>query len=81
MADESQYRLRIPADLKAKLEAAAKASGRSMNAQVIHTLQLALDQADEMEEMREFMSEMEKRIDKLEVRVADHMHSTGFRDY
>lgn len=52
-----------------------------MNAQVIFTLQLALDQADELEEMRELMSEMEKRIDKLEVQVADHMQSTGFRDY
>lgn len=81
MADESQYRLRIPADLKAKLEAAARESGRSMNAQVLYTLQLALDQEDEVEILQRDRDDHEKRIADLERRMADVFQMSGWQDY
>lgn len=81
MADESQYRLRIPADLKAKLEAAARESGRSMNAQVLYTLQVALDQEDEVQILQRDRDEHEKRIADLERRMDDVFHMSGWRDY
>lgn len=44
MADtrtDPQYKLRLPADLKARIEAAAEANERSMNAEIIATLSRA----------------------------------------
>ncbi|KTR81590.1 hypothetical protein NS277_16420 [Novosphingobium barchaimii] len=69
MADESQYRLRIPADLKAKLEEAARASGRSMNAQVLYTLQLAMEQADELEDLRQKVKDHEVQLQEVWIHI------------
>lgn len=66
MADESHFRLRIPVALKAQIEAAAKEAGRSLNAQVVYTLQLALDQKDELEELRQTLDDHEDRIKDME---------------
>lgn len=81
MADESHFRLRIPSDLKAKLEAAAKESGRSMNAQVLYTLQLALDQTDELEELRGAVEDHETRIKDLEKDLYRVMDNAGMFQY
>ena len=81
MADESHFRLRIPADLKAKLEAAAKESGRSMNAQVLYTIQLALAQEDEVEELRASSQDHEERIRELEKDVMRLIDATGIDHY
>lgn len=81
MADESHFRLRIPADLKAKLEAAAKESGRSMNAQVLYTIQLALDQEGEVEELRASSQDHEERIRELEKDVMRLIDATGIDHY
>jgi cell division protein FtsB len=77
MAEESHFRLRIPADLKAKLEAAAKESGRSMNAQVLYTLQLALSQEDEIEKLRQSNDDLEDRVRDLERDVGRLIDATG----
>jgi hypothetical protein len=36
--DDPKFVLRLPADLKARVEAAAKANGRSINAEIVNTL-------------------------------------------
>lgn len=46
---DSQFRLRLPVDLKARLEEAAKAEGRSINAQVLVYLEESLNRAGPVE--------------------------------
>lgn len=77
MAEESHFRLRIPADLKAQIEAAAKEAGRSLNAQVIYTLQLALSQEDEIEKLRQSNDDLEDRVRDLERDVGRLIDATG----
>ena len=91
--DESGYsyfRLRIPADLKAKIEAAAQESGRSLNGQVLASIQAALGQEDEIESLKNRISElfvmnaeMQRQIDRMEndistVREVGGMHEGNF---
>lgn len=45
-SDDIQTNLRLPADLKSKLKAAADASNRSMNAEVVARLEDSFDSAE-----------------------------------
>lgn len=81
MAEESHFRLRIPADLKAQIEAAAKEAGRSLNAQVIYTLQLSMEQESEIEELKSYREDHEERIKALEKDVMRLLDSTGIDYY
>lgn len=76
----SYFRLRIPADLKAKIETAAQESGRSLNGQVLASIQASFDQADEMEELRNLVEEHEKRIDKAEYQIHELMSRIGMQE-
>lgn len=40
---QKPYPLRIPDELRQRLEAAAAKSGRSLNAEIVHTLEMALE--------------------------------------
>lgn len=48
-----------------------------MNAQVLHTLQVALSQADELEELRNYAEDHEKRIDRLEYQISEALGRLG----
>ena len=41
---DPQFNVRMPADLKEKIEEAAKENGRSMNAEIVYRLQQSLDE-------------------------------------
>ena len=77
MADESQYRLRIPADLKAKLEAAARDAGRSMNAQVLKLIEDALGQQGEIEALRDQIADHDERMKEMERDIVRLLDSAG----
>ena len=42
---DPQFNVRMPADLKEKIEDAAKKNGRSMNAEIVYRLQRTFDEA------------------------------------
>ncbi|WP_180396166.1 Arc family DNA-binding protein [Klebsiella pneumoniae] len=42
--EDPQFKLRLPADLKAKLDQRAKLNGRSINAELVQIVQAALEQ-------------------------------------
>jgi len=44
---DPQFNVRMPADLKEKIEEAAKENGRSMNAEIVYRLQQSLDDPQE----------------------------------
>lgn len=75
----SYFRLRIPADLKAKIEAAALEAGRSLNGQVLASIAAALEQEDEIAKLKEWNADLEKRIDRIEIRIDDHLGDRDFR--
>lgn len=53
MADEAHFRLRIPRDLKEWVEKEAEKNHRSINAQIVHLIDLAKDEAEFHEHMEE----------------------------
>jgi hypothetical protein len=77
MAIESHFRLRIPADLKAKIEEMARVSGRSLNAQVLFSLEMALGQQDEISELKARCDEHEGSIKELEKDVSRLLEYAG----
>lgn len=81
MSDESHFRLRIPADLKALVETAAKAEGRSINAQIIKYIEVALGQGEEMAEVRSYIDDHDERLKAVERDVQRLLDSTGIDYY
>lgn len=65
---DPQLKLRIPADLKRKLDAAAEALRRPVGNEIIARLEASFAQ-DEMAGVPDFT--VSDRLDKLEKRVAD----------
>ena len=68
MTDRHQaqaYPLRLPADLKAKVEEAAAASGRSLNAEIIARLEstfLSPEESMSVAEMREILKSLQRDV-------------------
>jgi hypothetical protein len=75
------FRLRLPENLKAQIEASAKANGRSMNAEVLSRLERSFDLDDGLTELDEGFTDHEKRIDQLESQVQTLMERAGLADY
>ena len=64
---DPQFNVRMPADLKEKIEEAAKENGRSMNAEIVYRLQQSLNE------------EQEDHVDgfhTIEMKVLDHRNYT-----
>ena len=64
---DPQFNVRMPADLKEKIEEAAKKNGRSMNAEIVYRLQRSLDE------------EQEEHVDgfhTIQMTMADHRNYT-----
>ncbi|WP_278368666.1 Arc family DNA-binding protein [Acetobacter orientalis] len=77
---ESQIHVRVPARLKAEIENAAKASGRSMNAEIVYRLEAGIpDDLPVLSFLREEATELEFQIDGLKRERADQ--SAQAKDY
>ena len=59
---DPQFNVRMPADLKEKIEEAAKENGRSMNAEIVYRLQQSLDEG---------RAETISNIRHMELRIVD----------
>ena len=62
--------LRIPAGLKDHIAELARANGRSLNAQVIALIEIAIEQESLTEEL-------DRRVDKLEYQVSEILARLG----
>lgn len=81
------FRLRLPEDLKAQIEASAKANGRSMNAEVLSRLERSFDLDDgladldtRVQNIEENERETYRRLEELESRMASVMEHTHMTD-
>jgi hypothetical protein len=66
---DPQVNLRIPAELKADVDAAAEASGRSMNAEVVYRLGLSFDRPQEEGELMSAYERSEEYVKALQGQV------------
>lgn len=67
---DPQLNLRIPEDLKLRIENSAKLSGRSINSEAIHLFNVGLSAP----EVEDFINELENKISNLESENMDlHM--------
>lgn len=62
--DDPQFRIRLPAEVKAHVEREAKRSRRSLNAEIVYLLQLALDRLSEWERHHAFAAEYQAQADE-----------------
>lgn len=77
---ESQLHVRVPARLKAEIESAAKASGRSMNAEIVYRLESGIpDDSPGLRFLKEEAAELEFQIDGLRRERAEQ--SAQVKDY
>lgn len=67
--DDPQFKLRLPADLKAKLDQRAKMNGRSINAELVQIVQVALSEPspvsgyrDDAERLADQQAEQFKKV-------------------
>ncbi|HEM7855904.1 Arc family DNA-binding protein [Citrobacter koseri] len=51
--DDPQFKLRLPADLKAKLDQRAKMNGRSINAELVQIVRMALSEPSSLSVCRD----------------------------
>ena len=83
--DIAPYGVRMPAELKEKLQSLAKKHGRSLNSEIVHILEeyvsppkvdfmppLSDEEIRSPEKIQEWMSEMSKRIAIIDQVVSKH---------
>ncbi|MEQ1203029.1 Arc family DNA-binding protein [Acinetobacter baumannii] len=63
---DQQFPLRLPPELKEKLENACKESGRSKNAEAVYRLEQSFEQNSNQNEVLQKMEELLQRLEKLE---------------
>lgn len=61
---QNSYPLRMPDELRARLEALSKANGRSMNAEIVAILQRAVDTPPGASEMDQFVDQIAEKLAK-----------------
>lgn len=66
---DPQLNFRIPAELKARLEEAARAAGRSLNSELVARLQASLDAAHDSQHRETFA----RRFDRMALQI-DALH-------
>lgn len=72
--EDAQLKIRLPAELKAEIEAAAKSAQRTMNAEIVARLQQSFEGGPgseelrrELEHQRQLAEERARTIDSLEI--------------
>ncbi|WP_159598801.1 Arc family DNA-binding protein [Starkeya nomas] len=71
-ADEVRLTLRLPIGVRDRLIEKGKASGRSLNAEIVTRLERTISEEDEYVNIYEYAGELEQRLEKLERLVGDH---------
>jgi hypothetical protein len=74
MTQTTPYPLRLPADMRNELEAAAKAAGRSLQQEILLRLQASLESGEPANEQPDFASqvqELRRRLEVVEQTISD----------
>jgi Arc-like DNA binding domain len=71
---DPQLKIRLPRPLKVKVEASARANGRSLNAEIVHLIQRAMSEAPDTipwtaADFRARLDELTAEVTKLKKRV------------
>ncbi len=84
---DPQVNFRIPAELKDKLDEAARENGRTLTAELILRLEMTFDHDDQVQDLQEQVKYLEERIEhlednskKLEIKILDVMQHVGLYD-
>lgn len=71
-ADEVRLTLRLPIGVRDRLIEKGKASGRSLNAEIVTRLERTISEEDENVNIYEYVAEIERRLERIEQKVQDH---------
>ena len=69
---DPQVNFRIPAELKDKLDSAAKDNGRTLTAELILRLEMTFEQDNQVKDLIERIEKLEEAIDSLEYDSREH---------
>lgn len=78
--EDPQMKIRLPADLKDQIEAAAKAAGRSMNAEIVARLEQSFKQEEEGFDLAFRSAVLEDEIKSLEAKLGKKLGATPTAD-
>jgi hypothetical protein len=83
MADEeTQFRVRLPADIHAELTQLAEKNQRSINAEIVARLRASLRwDAHDPDEVAVEIRELDRRIDKLEFEISRVLPRVGLDEW
>jgi hypothetical protein len=64
-----QFVLRMPDGMRDKIALAAKARGRSMNAELVDRLEKSMDDSDNLKDLENTVADLWERVERLEDKV------------
>ena len=77
---DPQVNFRIPAELKDKLDDAAKENGRTLTAELILRLEMTFEHDDQVQDLLSRVEELENKSKWLEKNLLDVMQHVGLYD-
>ncbi|MFC2995607.1 Arc family DNA-binding protein [Acinetobacter sichuanensis] len=77
---DPQVNFRIPAELKDKLDNAAKENGRTLTAELILRLEMTFDNDDQVQDLLFRIDLLEDESKRLEKKLLDVMQHVGLYD-
>lgn len=78
---DPQVNFRIPAELKDKLDDAAKENGRTLTAELILRLEMTFDQDDQVQDLLSRVEDLEDKIKWMEKALVEVVEHTGLNDF
>ncbi|KQQ77225.1 Arc family DNA-binding protein [Acinetobacter sp. Leaf130] len=77
---DPQVNFRIPAELKDKLDDAAKENGRTLTAELILRLEMTFEHDDQVQDLQGRVDQLDKDVDWLKKNLLDVMQDAGLYD-
>lgn len=77
---DPQVNFRIPAELKDKLDDAAKENGRTLTAELILRLEMTFEHDDQVQDLQARVDQLENESKRLEKNLLDVMQHVGLYD-
>lgn len=77
---DPQVNFRIPADLKDKLDNAAKENGRTLTAELILRLETTFEQDDQIHDLLDRVDDLENEVEWLKNNLLTVMQEQGLYD-
>ena len=77
---DPQVNFRIPAELKDKLDDAAKENGRTLTAELILRLEMTFEHDDQVQDLQGRVDQLENESKRLEKNLLDVMQHVGLYD-